>query len=167
MADIRDIYPNSVMAEPNSGCWLWTGAYDGGFGYGKIYRNKRGIYAHRRSYEVSSGKAVPRPLRVLHRCDTPACVNPAHLFLGTQADNVADCAAKGRRIDQRYPSLMLGSSHPRSKITEVQARQVIADRRAGVKLKTIAETRHVPYAIVCHISAGKTWGHVRDRGGEP
>ena len=104
-----------------TGCWLWNGARNRD-GYGSFWNGerlqgrdgKRGgprmVLAHRWSYEHHHG-AIPKGVCVLHRCDTPACVNPDHLFLGTQRVNVADCAAKGRRNQARgssfrhYPKL--------------------------------------------------------------
>jgi hypothetical protein len=81
------------------GCWIWTGAtVDGGYGQFSLGRDGYASVvqqAHRWSYEHFVG-AIPDGMCVLHRCDTPACVNPEHLFLGTQSDNMADMRAKGR-----------------------------------------------------------------------
>lgn len=84
-----------------SGCWLWAGAQSSdGYGYlyppGQDRGERRAIRAHRWSV-LTSGRALPDDAVVLHRCDTPLCVNPDHLTVGTHADNVADMIAKGRR----------------------------------------------------------------------
>jgi hypothetical protein len=74
-------------------CWLWTAALDDK-GYGMFKLDGWMQKAHRVSWMIANGDA--NGLGVLHRCDTPACVNPRHLFLGNHSDNMKDCAAKGR-----------------------------------------------------------------------
>lgn len=86
--------------QKTSGCWLWQAAkYPRGYGMVNLGRDMRGkqftTYAHRVSYVLAKGPIEPGQV-VMHQCDTPACVNPAHLVLGTQADNLADCRSKGR-----------------------------------------------------------------------
>lgn len=79
---------------PGCGCWIWTGALTS-WGYGKIGAGKKTQRAHRVSWELFIGP-IPDDMNVLHRCDTPSCINPDHLFLGTFKDNTQDCIRKGR-----------------------------------------------------------------------
>lgn len=93
---ILDRFNEAWMAEPNTGCYLWIKATDKN-GYGVIKRSgeRLMIKAHRLSWILSNGE-IPDNLCVLHKCDTPQCVNPEHLFLGTPADNNIDKMNKGR-----------------------------------------------------------------------
>lgn len=84
----------NLAYEPNTGCWLWTGNPNRD-GYGKTKIDGKTVLVHRLSWLLSEHED-PGDLFVLHKCDVPCCVNPAHLFLGTQADNVADRVRKGR-----------------------------------------------------------------------
>lgn len=91
-------FEDRYTPEPNTGCWLWTmSGYSSG--YGKMQYNRSGKVttecAHRYSWRVHNGE-IPAGLLVLHKCDTPPCVNPRHLFLGSQAANMADMVQKGR-----------------------------------------------------------------------
>lgn len=77
------------------GCWLWTGCiWPGGYGRFSVGRRKR-YRAHRIAWVLTHG-SIPDELDALHKCDTPLCVRPDHLFLGTHDDNMKDCASKGR-----------------------------------------------------------------------
>lgn len=84
-----------VQPEYNSGCWLWTGAL-APKNYGRIYDCGKAIAAHRLALEASVGPPPLRGLLACHTCDNPPCVNPAHLWWGTPADNTQDSVSKGR-----------------------------------------------------------------------
>lgn len=79
-------------------CWIWTGRAR--HRYGRFHVNGEEEAAHRVAWELAGGK-IPYGQCVLHRCDNPPCVNPVHLFLGTQADNLRDCASKGRNVQSK------------------------------------------------------------------
>lgn len=77
-------------------CWPWTGGHDGSDGYGRAYDGKRTRQAHDIAWELSTGKKLRRGRLVRHTCDNPPCCNPKHLLDGTQRDNYADSARRGR-----------------------------------------------------------------------
>ena len=92
----------------SDGCWEWTGSHTGGRSrYGVFYLLSGKVLAHRASYLVNVG-IIPEGFGVLHKCDNPSCVRPDHLFVGTQADNVADAMSKGRMRSPFTP----GVCHP-------------------------------------------------------
>lgn len=96
---LRERFDDKWIPEPNTGCWLWTAATDG-CGYGQIHVKKKANEkrkmkkAHRLSWYFAFGN-IPDGLLVCHRCNTPQCVNPAHLYLGTNQENLMDAARDG------------------------------------------------------------------------
>jgi hypothetical protein len=151
----------SVDKSP-SGCWLWT-ATKTTFGYGVFWADGRLHKAHRWSYELLRGP-IPKGLHALHHCDTPACVNPEHLFLGTQADNVADMRAKGRGFDIPPEKAPHGERNGHARLT---AELVLAIRAAcaGDDLhREIAARFGVSAGQVSHIARGGSWRHLLAEG---
>lgn len=96
---LAERFSSKYEADPNSGCWLWNG-YLSESGYGRFRLGAEMVGAHRVSYELYCGP-IPAGMHVMHKCDVRTCVNPAHLTIGTNADNVADRAAKGRSYRRR------------------------------------------------------------------
>lgn len=102
---LEERFMAKVQPDPNTGCWLWTGAtVCGGYGYfagEQTGRRGRMVRAHRTSYKLFLG-IIPSGLCVLHKCDVRRCVNPSHLFLGDRKANGLDMAIKNRgKVSQR------------------------------------------------------------------
>lgn len=152
---IADRFWEKVRKTPETdGCWLWT-AHTVGWGYGSIRARVRGrwsrCYAHRLSWELHHGE-IPDGLQVLHRCDQPLCVRPDHLFLGTQADNIADKIAKGRQNR--------GETTPNARLTADLVRTLRARHAAGEKTASLALFAGVAPRTIRDAVQAKTWGHV-------
>lgn len=138
------------------GCWLWTGR-TAPYGYGSLRRGMKLIRAHRLSWEIHNGP-VPADLCVLHRCDTPSCVNPAHLFLGTQADNMADMEAKGRT---RNGAPYYGEAHSQAKLTEAAVRDIRAKYATGrYSQRELAAEYEVTHTVIGDIVLRRSWKHI-------
>src|SRR5690242_5427979 len=88
-----DRFWDFVFPEPNSGCWLWGGPQNG-HGYGRLYDGKKAVAAHRLSLSIH-GIHLQFDDVVCHRCNTPCCVNPSHLYVGTQKDNMQQAFREG------------------------------------------------------------------------
>jgi hypothetical protein len=135
--------------EPNSGCWLWTASVDTG-GYGHMGVNRRLVLAHRLSWMIHKNKS-PAGFVVMHKCDIPCCVNPDHLMLGTQSENVADRDKKKRRV------ALKGEACGASKLT----RSAIDDiRQQIISQREYAKRHGVSQAQVQRIQSGKSWVNV-------
>lgn len=117
-------------------CWNWIASkVKDGYGFFRLpgYKSMR---AHRFSWEFHNG-TIPKGICVLHKCDNPACVNPAHLFLGTDADNVKDMMNKGR--GKYNPNPAKGENHHNSKLTD---KQVLEIRAIGNSINQYVLARH-------------------------
>jgi hypothetical protein len=139
-------------------CWPWRG-YRDGQGYGALWDRGRMARTHRVSYQVNKGP-IPDGMCVCHSCDNPSCVNPNHLWLGTQLDNQRDMHAKGRG---RYRSNLPAGFATRgnAKITEEVVRTL---RSLGLKkqgdYRPYAEKYGVAVATIRDVVVGRTWRHL-------
>jgi hypothetical protein len=139
-----------------NGCWLWTGALDKKR-YGQIMSGGhigKGLRSHRVSWEIANGP-IPPKLEVCHDCpggDNPSCVNPAHLFLGTHAENMRDAAEKGL--------MSRGQDRHMAKITERDVRQIRYLSLAGTLQKEICAKFGICRQSLYMIINRRTWKHV-------
>lgn len=141
-------------------CHIWTAGRSNGYGrfWGGEYRigNKpRLVLAHRWAYEHFVGP-IPEGLSVLHRCDNPPCVNPAHLWLGTKADNNADRSIKGR---DAHPQ---GEQNGRSKLTEDDVREIRRRYSQGEYQRVIAADYGLGQTTVSGIVRSVSWAHIEE-----
>lgn len=159
-------------------CWPWMGWKDR-TGYGEFRGGQGGRAAHRFAYVEAYGP-IAAGMSVCHRCDNPACQNPAHLFLGTQADNMADMKAKGRAVsgaalhpgamkrgDEHWARLnpekvLRGVQRPLAKLNDDAIREIRQCVAAGATQRSLAARFGVSTSIVSGIVNRKRWVHVTD-----
>ena len=141
-----------TIPEPNSGCWLWLGAVNA-WGYGTIRIDGKTLLAHRVSWMENRGP-IPEENIVCHSCDIPSCLNPDHLWLGTDKENSDDMYRKGRNRQLR------GEAHRSAVLTEDQAKEIIKRLKAGEKGYKIARSIGCTINIVQLIKDNRSWKHL-------
>ncbi len=142
-----------VQVSTVDACWLWTASTVKGYGQiGAGGTGGRMLKAHRVSWEIHKGQ-IPDGMGVLHSCDTPLCVNPKHLFLGTTIDNNMDMVEKGRQV--RGSRVIHKTSLTEAKVLEMKLLLKGGQRRLGV-----AKKFNVTMNVVNEIASGRTWRHV-------
>lgn len=144
---VRKRFEEKFQIDPASNCHVWCAATNNS-GYGHFGVNGKVVDAHRFSYEEYVG-TIPHGMFVLHRCDNQSCVNPEHLFLGTQNDNLKDMDKKGRRAP--VPS---GELSWASKLTKKQVNGIRADSRSH---RFLASVYGVGKTTIGSIKSNKTW----------
>lgn len=133
----------------DSGCWIWIGHINDS-GYGMLKHQGLTTRAHRHSYSIYIGP-IPAGMHVLHKCDVRSCVNPDHLFLGTNQDNVDDREGKGRGNQWK----VRGSKHCRARLCEAQ---VLFMRGSSASASELADVFGVSAKTVYDILSGRKWG---------
>jgi hypothetical protein len=143
---------NKVQKRGENDCWEWQASLC--VGYGRFQVNGKLMLAHRYSWELHNGP-IPEGLHVCHHCDNRRCVNPAHLFLGTDKENRHDCEMKGRG---RQPK---GEANGQHKLTELQVCTIRNALLEGETLVRLAIQYNVTYGLIGHIKHGRAWKHVK------
>lgn len=139
-----------VAIDANDKCWEWT-AYRDDYGYGKVCVAAKQWQSHRYAYTLEHGP-IPPGMFVCHKCDNPPCCNPAHLFLGTCAENNKDCAAKKRTAR--------GTGHGSSKVTEDQVLEMRRLWTQGVGITALHEIYGLHPESIRRIVESRRWKHL-------
>ena len=152
---IIEMFYDFATKQPN-GCWEWTrGKRGSGYGAVEVVPGRGSIAANRASWILTHG-SIPDGMQVLHTCDNRPCVNPDHLFLGTNYDNVQDKVSKGR---QWKP---IGRKNHAAKLTEADVREIRRLYKTGkYGSDDLAKMFGVSKSSANKAATGFTWGHVK------
>lgn len=146
--DVRKRFLEKI--DMGKSCWIWNGTI-GSNGYGYIAIKRKNVLAHRISFLIFEGEIGAK--FVLHKCNVPSCVNPKHLYLGTQKENIADQINSG--------TFIYGSKHPLSKLTEDNVRKIIELSSFGISQRKIARFYKVDQALIWRVIHRVSWPHVK------
>ena len=144
---LSDKIEKHTIRIPESGCWVWMSTIHEN-GYGRVCAGKKPFYAHRVSYEQKYGP-IPSGMMALHHCDVRCCVNPDHIFVGTQQNNMTDKVRKNRQAK--------GISHGNAKLTEDQVLEIKYSSETSIKL---AAKFDYPASMIRAIKNGNLWKHL-------
>lgn len=144
-------------------CWIWKGGTNGsgnGLGHGKLVISRdhgkaKNEYAHRISWVLHYGQ-IPDGMFVCHHCDNPPCVNPKHLFIGTQVDNMKDMASKGRTGKGAF-----GERQHSAKLKEKDVVEIKTALRDGQKMSVLSKRFGVTIQAIHHIKTGRSWSWIK------
>lgn len=155
--DEKERFLSKIIVQEN-GCWDWRGCLDKD-GYGQFYLKRNGkemsIRPHRYSWIINNG-SLSIGLVVCHSCDNPKCVNPKHLFSGTQKENIRDALIKGRMLGPR------GSKQHCSILKEENIPEIRRLSRKGISGNQIAKKFKVQRNVIYDILNKVTWKHIID-----
>lgn len=144
---VEDRFWERVDKRTPDECWEWQGNKTPR-GYGTIGDRDDSLYAHRLSYIFAHGE-IPDGLYILHSCDNPGCVNPAHLRTGTQQDNINDALERGR--------IPKGEKSTSAKLTQEQAEQIRKLNQEGVSYKRLSKMFSITKSNIAHIVKMRSW----------
>lgn len=146
MSAVLDRFMDKVVPVTESGCWLWT-ADTSGQRYGRFKLDGKTLYAHRVAWTLMVGP-IPDGGFICHKCDTPLCVNPDHLFVSDHKGNMRDMDRKGRR------RVGVGERHGKAKLTESQVLHILS---SDMRIVDLARKFGVSSTAIHLIRTGKNW----------
>lgn len=149
---IENRFWDKVDIKGTNDCWEWQASFNEN-GYGRFSYMSRAERAHRIAFIISGGILTKEKPCVLHTCDNPACVNPAHLIAGSKKDNTQDMMRKHRQNN------VYGENHPRAKITDSIVKE-IRSLCQYLPVRVVARKLDLPYMTVSYANRGITWKHV-------
>lgn len=152
MKTIQERFETKFKKGEEDKCWNWTANKNREGGYGQFSIAGRRQLAHRIAYQLYVGE-IPEGMLICHFCDNPACVNPAHLFPGTQADNMIDCMNKGRVF---HP---VGEKHGHAKLTGDQVGEIRQMSSEGARNGDLSRLFGVSRPTISNITHGKRWAN--------
>ena len=157
-AAVRDprrvrLFWDKVRVAGADDCWVWTASTNGV--YGRLYIGSRNVAAHRFSLVLHTGAVLSPDDVVMHSCDNPPCVNPAHLSVGTQLDNVADRRAKGRCGGGRLSQP--GAMNPNARLSLADVAEIRRRRALGESTRALSRAFGVSPSHISRISTGFSW----------
>lgn len=140
------------------GCWLWT-EWCNHDGYGRFWAYGKLVTASRFVYEITYGP-IPEGMNVLHHCDMPPCVRPEHLYLGTQAKNMADMRERGRERYTGPNRIHRGVDHHAARLSEEQVRSLRTQYAAGASFVELSRLFSISETQAARIAQRKNWAHL-------
>jgi hypothetical protein len=151
---LKERFFSKIAGTNDKGCHLWKGSKNkNGYGYiGRGGKYGKRVLASRLAYEYAYGE-FDQSLDVLHTCDNPGCVNPAHLFLGTHQDNMADMVTKRRHA---HGSRTCGAKLTDEKVLEIRAKHA----GGNVSYDDLAIMYGVGVTCICMVIKRRTWKHI-------
>ena len=154
--DLADRFWNKVDRAGLDECWEWNAGKSSG-GYGTFFVDGKSVSAHRLAWQFEFGE-IPNGDRIgssciCHSCDNPGCVNPAHLFHGTQKENMVDRELKGRG------NRLSGECNPNSKLSDLDVMHIRELLNVGCMQSEIAKALGVSDCAIWNIKHGKSWKH--------
>ncbi len=145
--DIRQRFYSHIIVNSDNECWEWQGAKDHK-GYGRSYYKGKTVSASRLSWILEHGD-IPEDMHVLHTCDNPVCINPNHLFIGTNLDNKIDQQNKGRTSH--------GEQHWNHKLNAEKVIGIRVMKQCKIRTGLIAKFYSISMSTVCDVIARRTW----------